>query len=84
MCNTCILISSLFNGVHELFALCFINLLDISNLAVMKLAYFIIVLNLGLHELSAFESSRLDVNSLTRFYVVIINKVIYPQFELIS
>jgi hypothetical protein len=49
-----------------------------------KLAYFIIVLNLGLHELSAFESSRLDVNSLTRFYVVIINKVIYPQFELIS
>jgi hypothetical protein len=30
------------------------------------------------------ESSRLNVNSLARFYVVIINKAIYPQFELIS
>jgi hypothetical protein len=27
---------------------------------------------------------RFILNSLTLFYVVIINKVIYPQFELIS
>jgi hypothetical protein len=31
-----------------------------------------------------FESSRLDVNSLARFYVVIIIKVIYPQFEFVK